>query len=106
MATVLCDMNDEDLCKFVELQDDPASDVQNELWIYTCFLIFTRIGSMDYLERAIQRADGWIAVLAIDHADRARRFQIIGTMAARMGLHRAMEGGFGLLLLRRDKLRF
>jgi len=84
MATLLHEMSDEDLHAFVELQDDPASDAQIELYISTCFLIFTRTDSVEYLERAIQRAEGWVAVTADDHPRRTHRTEILDTMSARM----------------------
>lgn len=83
MASTLHDMSDEDLRSFVELQEDPANNEQIELCIYTSFLIFTKTRSAEYLELAIQRTEGWIAVIAIDHPDRARRLQILDMMSAR-----------------------
>jgi hypothetical protein len=87
MATSLHDMSDEELLPFAELQEDPASDAQIELFIYTCFLIFTRTASTEYLERAIQRAEGWVAVTPVDDPDCARRSQILDTMLVRMYEH-------------------
>lgn len=84
MASSLHDLSDEDLRSFAELQEDPANDEQIELYIYTCFLIFTRTRSTEYLEQAIQRMEGWIAVIGMDHPGRARRFQILDMMSARM----------------------
>lgn len=81
---MLHDMSDEHLRSFVELHEDPANDEQIELYIYTCFLISKRTLSKGHLEQAIQRAQGWIAVLAIDHPDYARRFQILDTISAWM----------------------
>lgn len=90
-ADLLCDMTDEDICSFAELQKDPTSDAENELFIYTCFLIFTRKGSLEYLERAIQGAEGWVAVTSDDHPDRARRVEIHLTVSATMCEHSNME---------------
>ena len=84
MASSLHDMSNENLLSFAELQEDPVSDEQIELYIWTCFLIFTRTHSTEYLERAIQRTEGWIEVTGLDHPDRARRFQIFDIMSARM----------------------
>jgi hypothetical protein len=84
MASSLHDISNEELRSFAELHEDPADDAQIELYIYTCFLVFTRTGSMEYLERAIQRAEGWVAVTADDHPGRARRSEILDTMSARM----------------------
>lgn len=93
MASSLHDLSDEDLRSFAELQEDPANDEQIELYIYTCFLIFTRTRSTEYLEQAIQRMEGWIAVIAMDHPDRTRRFQILDMMSARMiQLRHVLEG--------------
>ena len=84
MATSLHDMSNEDLCSFAELHEDPVNDVQIELYVFTYFLLFTRTLSMEYLKQAIQRTEGWIAVMGLDHPDRARRFQIFDMMSARM----------------------
>jgi hypothetical protein len=90
-------MSDADLRSFAELHEDPASDEQIELYIYTCFLIFTKTRSAEPLEQAIQRTEGWIAVTTSDHPDRARRFHILGMMSARMRQLSEMEE-VGLLL--------
>jgi hypothetical protein len=84
IIALLQDIDDEDLCSFSELQEDSANDQQIELYIYTSFLIFTRKREVEYLERAMQRTEGWIAVTAVGHPDRARRFQILDMMSARM----------------------
>jgi hypothetical protein len=84
MASLLDDTCDEDLCSLLQLQEDPANDAQNELFIYICFLIFTRTDSMEYLARAIQRAEGWVAESANDHPDREQRLEILDKMTARM----------------------
>lgn len=84
MASLLEDTCDEDLCSLLQLQEDPANDAQNELFIYICFLIFTRTGSMEYLERAIQQAEGWVAESANEHPDHEQRLEIRDKMTARM----------------------
>ena len=84
MATSLHDMSNEDLCSFAELHEDPINDVQIELYVFTYFLLFTRTLLTEYLKQAIQRTEGWIAVMGLDHPDRARRFQIFDMMSARM----------------------
>ena len=87
IVSSLRDMSDEDLRSFAELQEDPTSDEQIELYIYTCFFIYMRTHSTECLEQAIQRTEGWIEVAASDHPDRARRFQILDMMSARMTQH-------------------
>lgn len=84
LVSSLHDMSNEDLCSFAELHEDPVNDVQIELYVFTYFLLFTRTFSMGYLKQAIQRTEGWIAVMGLDHPDRARRFQIFDMMSARM----------------------
>ncbi|RYP40255.1 hypothetical protein DL767_001798 [Monosporascus sp. MG133] len=84
MTFLLRDMSEGDLRSFAELHEDPTNNDQIELYIYTCFLIFTRTDSTEYLEQAIQRTESWIAELAIDHPDRARRFRILDMMSAWM----------------------
>ena len=84
MASSLHDINDDELRSFAELHEDPTNDEQTELYIYTCFMIFKRTRSTEYLEQAIQRTEGWVAVTGLDYPDRARRFQIFDIMSARM----------------------
>ncbi|KAF2675633.1 hypothetical protein K458DRAFT_212328, partial [Lentithecium fluviatile CBS 122367] len=84
MATLFHSMSNEDLCSLAELQEDPGNDVPIELYIFTYFLLFTRTFSANYLERAIQRTQRWVAVTGLDHPDRARRFQILDRMLAWM----------------------
>jgi tetratricopeptide (TPR) repeat protein len=81
MATLLQEMSNEELHSFAELHEDPANDDQIELYIYTCFFIFTRTHSMEHLRQAIGRMEGWIAEVPMDHPDRARRFRILDTMS-------------------------
>jgi hypothetical protein len=88
LASVLDDMSEEELRSFAELQEDPANDEQIESYVYTCSLIFAKTGSTEHIEQAIQRTEGWIAVTAADHPDRARRFQMLDMMLAKMSQHR------------------
>lgn len=81
-------MDDEELCSFAELQEDPASNEQIELYIYTCLFIFKRTRSTEQLEQAILRTEGWIAETAVDHPDRARRFHILDILVALISQHR------------------
>jgi hypothetical protein len=83
IASLLPRLTMEELHAFADLIEDPTCDTQSELFIYTCYFIYTRTISMEYLERAIQRTEGWAAVVAIDHPDRPRRFQILDMMSAR-----------------------
>jgi hypothetical protein len=84
MSTLLHDTSNEDLCALAELYEDPVNNMQIEFYIFICFLLFTRTLSAEYLEQAIQRTEGWVAVTGLDHPDRARRFQIFDMMLARM----------------------
>ncbi|KAK5651024.1 hypothetical protein OQA88_1808 [Cercophora sp. LCS_1] len=82
-ASLRKDVSNEELCSFAESHDDPATDGQIELRISTCFLLLKKFGSTEHLERAAQRADGWVAVTPADHPDRIRRSRIFNTMSAR-----------------------
>jgi hypothetical protein len=104
MANLLRDLSDEDLRDFAELQEESASDAQIELFIYTCFLIFTRTASTEYLARAIGRAEGWVAVTPDDHPQSARRSKILDTMSARLRERRHMLEDLSLPNLMRGRL--
>ncbi|KAJ3573296.1 hypothetical protein NPX13_g4756 [Xylaria arbuscula] len=83
MATLLGGMEDEDLYSFAELQEDITSDEQIELFIYIHFLIFTKTRSMECLDQAIQRTEGWLAVTPTDHPDHTRRSYVLDMLVAR-----------------------
>ncbi|KAF9781449.1 hypothetical protein IL306_013445 [Fusarium sp. DS 682] len=74
-------MEDEELVSFSKLVEDPISDEQIELYIYTCFLLFTR-KSTDHLERALNRTKEWIKDLPTGHPDHARRLCILDMLFA------------------------
>jgi hypothetical protein len=97
MANLLHGLSDEELHSFAGLHEDPANDVQIELFIYACFLVFTRTTSMEYLERAMQRAEGWMAMTPDDHPQLAHRSEIFDMMSAKMFVaesyqHTGIEG--------------
>jgi hypothetical protein len=96
MASLLNDTCDEDLCSLPQLQEEPTNDEQNELFIYICFLIFTRTDSMDYLERAIQQSKGWVAESANGHPDHARRLEILNRMTAKIRERKNVPEDIGL----------
>lgn len=80
MVSELHNMSGEDLQSFTELHEDPTSNDQIELYIYTSFLNFQRALLEEYLEQAIHQAQGWIAVTPADSPDRTRRFRILDIM--------------------------
>jgi hypothetical protein len=83
MASLLPGLTVKELHAFADTIENPTCDTRIELFIYTCYFIYTRTISMEYLERAIRRADEWAAGVAIDHPDRPRCFQILGMMSGR-----------------------
>lgn len=89
MTSLLNDMTDEDLRSFAELQDDPASDGQVEVYIYACLLIFMRSGSAAHLEQAIRQTKDWVTVTPTNHSDRTRRVHILDIMSARVDRNRS-----------------
>ncbi|KAF2804516.1 uncharacterized protein BDZ99DRAFT_544163 [Mytilinidion resinicola] len=84
LIVTLYDMSSEDLCSFAELYEDPVNNVQIELYVLAYFLLFTKTLSTEHVEQAIQRTEGWVAVTELDDPERARRFQILDMMSARM----------------------
>ncbi|KAI3326476.1 CHAT domain-containing protein [Xylariaceae sp. AK1471] len=83
MATLLGGMEDEDLHSFTKLQEDPASDEQIELCIYSHLLLFDKTQSTESLDQAVQQTEGWLAVTPIDHPDRTRRSHVLDMLVAR-----------------------
>ena len=86
MVSTLHDMDDEDLRSFAELHEDPTSSVQFELCICTCFLVFKRTGSTEYLQRAVQRAKEWVTLTPDNHRQHAQRSEVSNMLSARMYL--------------------
>ncbi|KAM0688741.1 hypothetical protein Q7P36_010816 [Cladosporium allicinum] len=84
MIGLLRGLSDEELQAFAELQADTMSDAQVELHIYVCFLLFKRTKSVEHLEQAAHRAEGWLAITPNEHLDRPRRFEIHDTMFSTM----------------------
>lgn len=80
----LHEMDDEYLCSFAELHEDPTSDEQIELYIYACFLLFSRASAMEHLERAIQQAERWMIMTPDGHREQPRRSDIFTMLSARM----------------------
>jgi len=90
ITATLKELSDEDLASFAELHQDASNDEQIEIYILSCFLIFTRTCSVERVEQAIQRTEAWIAASPTDHPDRSRRFQILDEMLARLTQDRFM----------------
>ncbi|KAF9639218.1 hypothetical protein BFW01_g11024 [Lasiodiplodia theobromae] len=82
IVQLLQDMSRDDLYAFAELHEDPQSNEQIELFIFVCFFIFLKARSTDYLDRAVQRAEGWMAVAPDDQPERTRRSEILDTLLA------------------------
>lgn len=77
----LCDeASEEDLQALAEMHEDPTNDDQIEFYIYLCFLRFqkSRFKESEHLEKAIQRAEGWVAVTPAHDPDYNRRYSILG----------------------------
>ncbi|KAI1504695.1 CHAT domain-containing protein [Biscogniauxia marginata] len=81
IITDLCNMSDEELCLLSTMYEDPPNDNQIGLYIYACFLIFTRKHSLEYLYQAIQLTKRWIAALDLDDQDRARGSKILNMIS-------------------------
>jgi hypothetical protein len=84
MVNLLHDLSDEELQSFVRLHDDFSTDIQIELFIYVCFLIFTRTGSVEYLQQAMECAEAWVKVTPKDNIDQARRLEIFRLMSVKI----------------------
>jgi hypothetical protein len=93
IVSSLRDLSDYELQFFAGLHEDPTNDVQIELFIYVCFLIFTRTGSVEYLEQARHWAEKWATATPEDSADQARRSDIFNMMSARIWRCRHGVGG-------------
>lgn len=84
MVLLIDDMTDDELINFATLEEDPTSDNQIELHIYICLTIFERTNSIEHLKLALERAEGWLVVTPGDHADRARRLEILDMVSFKM----------------------
>lgn len=83
MQDILDGMDTEELCEFANLQEDPTSNAPAELLTYIRYVIFQGDPSMENLDRAIRRAEGWVNSTPPDDSDLVRRYEILGTILAR-----------------------
>lgn len=79
---LLHEMSYEELRVFIELHEDPQDNAQIELFIFVCFFTFLKTRSTDYLDRAVQRAEGWMIVVSDDQPERTRRSGILDILLA------------------------
>lgn len=87
----LSKLNEHNLHSFAKVREDPTNDEQIELYIYCCLLIFQKSHSEEQLERAIQRANGWLAVTPADHSDHSRRSSILDTLSTQMHQYKSQQ---------------
>lgn len=76
LANVLQGMKDDELEDFAKTYEDATNDVDIELFIYTCVLLFQRTGSLEHLDRGVQQAEGWVVITSDDDPQKARRCEI------------------------------
>jgi hypothetical protein len=84
IVSSLNDSTDEELLSFPGLHENPTNDVQIEVFIYVCFLIFTRTGTVSYLEQAQQWAKVWATSTPEENTDRERRSEIFNMTSVRI----------------------
>lgn len=72
-----------DLQQLARQYEDPADDMDIELYIYFCLLISKKSCQEQHLEPAIELAKGWIAASPKGHTDRQRRYIILNTVITR-----------------------
>ncbi|KAI1428440.1 hypothetical protein F5Y12DRAFT_24930 [Xylaria sp. FL1777] len=70
----------ESLHSFAGLQEEPTSDEQIALYIQTRLLSFLKTESIEHLDQAIARMQGWVALTPADHSERIWRFQFLDKM--------------------------
>jgi hypothetical protein len=104
MVALLDNMDDEELRAFAEIEEHATSDTQVEQYIYICSLIFTRTGLVEYLERAMHIAEGWVAVTSENNLDYARRCQILDSTLAKG--NELIDMDTGLVILYKPSLSF
>ncbi|CAG7566273.1 unnamed protein product [Fusarium equiseti] len=81
MIATLQSLDDEELRAFVELNDgDDPSDEEIELSIYSSYLLWQRLHTIDDLHAAICRLQIWINSTPADQEDRHRRFEIFNAL--------------------------
>jgi len=84
LANMVLAMDEEELRAFADLHEDPTSDEQTELYIFSLCILATRSrhGSKEIAQRAIQQAEGWAAVLPDDSHEKAQRLRILDSVMA------------------------
>lgn len=82
MVDLIDSFSDEDLISFAELYEGSGDDEHIELSIYSDFAVYRRTHSSDHYNRAVMRAEGWVAITPNDLPDRKRRLEIFDTITA------------------------
>ncbi|KAI1360411.1 CHAT domain-containing protein [Xylaria arbuscula] len=113
MASCLQDLDDESLRYHLEIEEENTGNDPDELFIYTCFLIFSRSQNIEFLDRAIRRAQAWLSLTPPENEDRARRFEILNiaiekgshSVAQALGIQQAKPYLTGLTIYSKALLR-
>ncbi|KAF2626795.1 hypothetical protein BU25DRAFT_411322 [Macroventuria anomochaeta] len=86
LVAELHERDDEEILAFAGLHEDTV-DMQPELYIFTCYLLYTRTRLAEHLEKAILLTEGWLAVTDEEDVDRLRRSEIFDMLSANMCQH-------------------
>ncbi|EPS39672.1 hypothetical protein H072_6502 [Dactylellina haptotyla CBS 200.50] len=76
MMDLIDSVEDEDFENFLDLHSSPSNDAEIELFLYICFKVSHRFNDFEYLDRARDHSEGWLAVTPDGHPDQGRRAQI------------------------------
>ncbi|KAJ5328560.1 CHAT domain-containing protein [Penicillium brevicompactum] len=66
----------EELMEFAELYEDLTEDKEIELFIFTCVILFIRTDSLEWVDRAIKRAQLWTVSTPLENDQYKRRSKI------------------------------
>lgn len=82
LVDLIDSFSNEDLISFAELHDGSRVDEHIELSIYADFAVYQRTHSSERYDRAVMRAEGWVAIAPNDLPDRKRRLEIFDALTA------------------------
>src|SRR5262245_62133609 len=76
IASLIKDMNEDELKAFTARHDKPKVDEDFEISIYAFLLMYTKFGSEKHRSRALELATAWIEATLEDDPDRERRCRL------------------------------
>ncbi|KAK6533638.1 hypothetical protein TWF694_002573 [Orbilia ellipsospora] len=87
LVTLVEECEPTDLEALADLYQEPIDDKQIELYIFCCFQVFQKSGSIKYLSLGAEHAAGWEYITPAGHRDLDRRRKILSAVSLKAIMH-------------------